>query len=195
MQTNKICSFKEHKTVDAKSYCQECNIFMCNKCTNYHQGFFDNHHINNLVKENNEIFINLCKENNHPNKLQYYCKEHNILCCANCITKIEGEGNGQHYNCNVCFIETIKDEKKNKLKENIEYLEDMLNKIEGIIEELKKKFEKINESKDELKLNIQKIFTNIRNILNEREDQILIDVDNKYNELFCDENLIKESEK
>ena len=56
-------------------------------------------------------------------------------------------------------------------------------------------FEKINESKEELKMKIQKIFTNIRTILNEREDEILLEVDKKYNETFCNEELIKESEK
>ena len=70
----------------------------------------------------NEIFKNICKEENHPNKLEYYCKNHNELCCANCITKIKGKGNGQHKDCEVYFIENIKEERKNKLKENIKYL-------------------------------------------------------------------------
>ena len=54
---------------------------------------------------------------------------------------------------------------------------------------------KINENKEELKAEIQKIFTKIRTTLNEREDELLLEVDNKYNNIFCNEDIIKESEK
>ena len=192
---NKKCSITKHKEVNAISYCQECNKYMCNKCFNHHQEIFEDHHIYNLDKDINEIFINICKEQNHSNKLQYFCKDHNILCCANCIVQIEGEGNGQHKNCNICLIKNIKDEKKNKLNENIKYLEDLSIKLEDSIKELKIMFEKINENKEKLKLKIQKIFTNIRTILNEREDEILLEVDNKYNDIYCNEEIIKESVK
>ena len=60
-------------------------------------------------------------------KLEYYCKDHNILCCAACISKIEGKGNSQHKDCNICFIEDIKEEKKRNLKENIIFLEKLSN--------------------------------------------------------------------
>ena len=56
-------------------------------------------------------------------------------------------------------------------------------------------FEKINESKEELKLKIQKVFTKIRNCLNEREDELLLDVDNQYNDIYCNEDMIKEGQK
>ena len=190
----KKCSYKEHKEINAISYCQECNINMCNKCSNHHQQLFENHHMYDLTKNVSEIFINICPEKNHNNKLQYYCEDHNKLCCANCITKIEGEGNGQHKDCNICFIKDIKEEKKNKLNENIKYLEDLSNKLDDSIKELKLMFEKLNANKEELKLKIQKIFTNIRKILNAREDELLFEVENKYNNLFFNEEIIKETE-
>ena len=56
-------------------------------------------------------------------------------------------------------------------------------------------FEEINQNKEELKNHIKKIFTNLRNIFNEREDQLLLEVDKKYNEIFCDEDIIKQCEK
>ena len=167
---------------------------MCNKCSNYHN-ICENHHQYNLDNDINEIFIDICTETNHPNKLQYFCKNHNKLVCANCIAKLEGEGNGQHKNCNICFIKNIKEEKKNKLHENIKFLEDLSNSLENSINELKKMFEKINESKEELKLKIQKTFTKFRNTLNEREDEHLLEVDNNYNDIFCNEDIIKDCEK
>ena len=80
------------------------------------------------------------------------------------------------------------------MKENIKYLEEYENKIENSIEELKKLLEKINKDKEDLKLNIQKIFTKMRNILNNREDELLIEVENKFNEIYFKEEIIKNSE-
>ena len=109
MERDIKCSLKKHSKNNAITFCKECNKYMCNKCNNHHQELFDDHHINNLDKEINEIFIDICQIENHSNKLQYYCKDHNVLCCASCITKLEGKGNGQHKNCDICFIENIKD--------------------------------------------------------------------------------------
>ena len=46
-----------------------------------------------------------------------------------------------------------------------------------------------------MKLNIQKTFTKIRNTLNEREDELLFEVDNIYSKEFGKEDLIKNCEK
>ena len=129
-----------------------------------------NHLIYNLDKNEEEIFIDICSESNHKEQLEFYCKTHNKLCCAACLSKIKGKGNGQHFNCNVCLTEEIKDEKKNKLNENIKYLEDFSSKLDSLIDELKKFFKNIGESKEALKLKISNIFTKIRNTINERED-------------------------
>ena len=190
----KKCSKKEHKDIDAISYCQDCKIYICNKCSNLHQGLFENHHLTNLDKLK-EIFINICKEKNHFNKLEFYCKNHNQLCCSSCIAKIKTNDYGQHKECDVCIVEDIKEEKKNKLKDNIKYLEDLSNNLNNSIKELREFFDKIEERKEELKTKIQNIFTKIRTILNEREDELLLEADNKFDNLFGNEDIIKESEK
>ena len=46
-----------------------------------------------------------------------------------------------------------------------------------------------------MKLNKQKIFTKIRNVLNEKEDQLLLKVDKMFDDLYFDESIFKESEK
>ena len=55
--------------------------------------------------------------------------------------------------------------------------------------------EKIKINKEEIKTKIQIIFTKIRNELNNREDQLLLEVDNQFEEIFFNDNIIKESEK
>jgi gas vesicle protein len=109
---------------------------------------------------------------------------HNVLCCIACIGKIKKEGFGQHTDCDVCLINDIIKEKKDKLKENIKCLEDLSNNLEQSIEELKKLFEIFNKKKEELKLEIQKVFTKIRNSVNQREDELLLKVDQQYSEFF-----------
>ena len=187
------CSFNEHKEKDAIIYCKDCKIYLCNKCEKYHSGLFQNHRLYNLLEnKNDEIFTGICKKKNHS-KLEYYCKTHNILCCAACIASIKGKGYGKHNQCEVCFIKKIKNEKKKLLEENIKYLEKISSSLEKSINELKIIFDKISKNKEELKINIQKIFTNIRNVLNNKEDELLLNIDKQFDKIFFDEKLIKES--
>ena len=136
------------------------------------------------LNEKKEIFIDKCKEENHNAKLEFYCKEHNILCCVACTSKIKAEGYGQHSECNVIHIKEIKDEKRNKLKENINNLEELYKQIDQTINNLKELFEEINKNKEDLKLKVQEIFTKIRNALNEKEDKLLNDIDEQFNNIY-----------
>ena len=63
------------------------------------------------------------------------------------------------------------------------------------MESMKKIFEEIEKNKENLKLEIQNIFTKIRNILNEREEELLTEVDNQFNSKYINEDLIKKREK
>ena len=49
--------------------------------------------------------------------------------------------------------------------------------------------------KENLKLEIQKLFTKLRNAINDREDQLLKEIDNKYGKVYFNGELIKNSEK
>ena len=102
---------------------------------------------------------------------------------------------GKHKDCNVCDIEEIKAEKVKGLKENIKILRELSNKLQESIDDLRKIYAQINKNKEELKLNIQKIFTKIRNEINIREDELLLEVENQFDDIFFKEELIKESEK
>jgi len=195
MENNKKCSLKEHEKTDANTYCQNCKIYMCNKCLNLHSGLFKDHKTHNLDKSIEEIFFGLCKENNHFYKLEYFCKTHNKLCCSSCIAKVKKEGNCQHIDCDVCTIEDIKDTKKMQLKENIKVLEDLYSSFEQIINQLNEMIKDIDIHKEEMKQKIQNKFTKIRNAINEREDQLLADVDKKFEKFYSNQNIIKKNEK
>ena len=195
MEGKKKCSNKKHSDIDAINYCFICSVYLCNKCSNIHSEYLEKHKLYNLDKNIEDIFTGICKESNHKEDLKFYCKSHNKLICAACLSKIKGNEYGQHHDCNVCLIEEIKEEKKNKLQENIKYLEEFSDKIQNSINELKKIYENINNKKEELKLKISKIFTKIRNIINEREDQLLLELDNIFNNKYFKDDIIKQGEK
>ena len=133
----KKCSLNKHSESEAISYCQQCKIYLCKKCHNSHPEFVDNHNLINLDKDLNDFFIDICKHEGHNNKLEFFCKNHNTLCCLGCVCKIKVDGYGQYSNFNCCYINDIKEEKKNKLKENINHLEELSNKFEKSMNELK----------------------------------------------------------
>ena len=190
------CSSKEHKEIGAISFCPKCNIFMCNKCILLHSQILGEHNLYYLNKDfNDEIFINFCNLNNHNEIFKFYCKNHNQLCCSYCICKFKNKELGQHSDCDICLINDIKEEKKNKLKDNIILLKELSKNINESISEIKTIFEKINNSKEELKIKIQIIFTKIRKAVNDREDELLLDIENKFKEIHFNEDTIKESEK
>ena len=46
-----------------------------------------------------------------------------------------------------------------------------------------------------MKIKVQKIFTNLRNVLNNREDELLNEIDEKFNNLYGNEDIIRKGEK
>ena len=191
---NTKCSSNKHTEINAVSYCPECKKYFCNKCLNFHSEIFGDHKAINL-NQKNEFFIDKCKEENHNDKLEFYCKEHNTLCCPLCLCRIKEYGYGQHFDCNVTHIKEIKDEKRNKLKKNINNLEELNKKIDKSINKLKEIFEQKNKKRDDLKIKIQSIFTKLRKALNDKEDKLLLEIDEYYNNIYLKEELIKKSEK
>ena len=151
--------------------------------------------MNELNKDIKEIFTGFCQKEKHNEELEFFCKTHNELCCASCLCVIKEKGKGQHSSCNSCVIEEIKEEKKNSLINNIKYLEDLSNKLGESIDNLKKYFKNIEERKENLKNKFMKIFTNLRNALNNREDEIMLEIENEFERSFFKEDIIKTAEK
>ena len=189
------CSFSEHKNNNAIKLCSVCKIYMCNKCEKLHSGLFTNHHLYNIDQNMNDIFSGFCNKENHFDKLDYFCRSHNTLCCSSCIVKVKKKGRGQHSDCDVCILEDIISEKKEILKNNLKDLQNISDSLQTSINKLKKSFEVINKEKEELKIKFQKIFTDLRNNLNNREDELLSKVDEIFDIIPFNEKKIKDLEK
>ena len=59
--------------IEANSYCQQCEIYMCNKCEKIHSELCENHIPLDLRNETDSIFTGICKIENHIDKLEYFC--------------------------------------------------------------------------------------------------------------------------
>lgn len=183
-----------HKEIDVVIYCQECNMAFCNKCQQHHSELFKSHSEDILDKDFTNILSKYCRDEHHNVEFEYFCKTHNQLVCAKCISKFNVKGSGKHSKCDLCIIEDIKDKKKEVLNENIKVLEDLSKNLNNSISDLKKLFSKINEDKENLKKYIQIVFTQLRNKINKREDELLSKVDKEYNRIYFKEEFLKKSE-
>ena len=81
------------------------------------------------------------------------------------------------------------------IKDNIKQLEELSNGIQESIKQLKIIYENINKNKEKLKEEVQKIFTKIRNAINEKEDEVIFEIDKQCDEKYFKEELIKKAEK
>ena len=191
----KKCSSKDHDNMNAIQFCYNCKIYLCKKCETYHSYLFQNYILNKLDKNIIDSFTGYCTKNNHNELLEFFCKTHNELCCVSCLCALKGKGKGEHSSCEISYLEDIKDIKKNKLKDNINILEELSIKMDESINKIKNAFTKINERKEKIKIKFMDLFTKLRNALNSREDEILSNIDNDFKKYFFDEDLIKSAEK
>jgi len=93
------------------------------------------------------------------------------------------------------FYRRNKRRKKNKLNENIKYLNDLSTSFEKSINELKNILKEMDEKKEIIKNEIQKAFTKIRNALNDKEDELLLKVDENFEKLLIKSENYKGNEK
>jgi hypothetical protein len=73
-------------------------------------------------------------------------------------------------------------------------MESIANSLEDWIKKLKIIYDKINENKTQLKIRVQKLFTKLKNMLSNREDELLLEIDKQYEKYFLKEDLIKNTE-
>ena len=76
------CSSMNHRETEALLFCNDCKLYMCNKCEKLHSELFQNQKHNQIKlgkgKDNTELFTGFCNEKNHKLELQYFCKR--IIC-------------------------------------------------------------------------------------------------------------------
>lgn len=87
-----ICTAcEEHNlSVEAISYCEKCENFLCEKCLTPHTQLYGKHVV--LGRDNVEKWplaecsiIERCPEHRNK-KIGFFCENHGQLCCNNCVS-------------------------------------------------------------------------------------------------------------
>ena len=166
------------------------------KPINQHSHSLENRYSNFLEDLKKYISTGYYTKENHNREFELYCYNHNQLVCDIYLSKINSNEKNQHNKCNICNIKAIKKEKLLKFNENENYFKG----ISKIPFEQIDKLSDINTKKEELKLEIKKNFYNLRNIINNkiiskvsltkeinnREKQLISQIDILFNSLFFD---------
>ena len=185
------CSLEKHSNKAAKVFCQDCKILMCEECNETHLDICKLHNYHQLDK----ISTDKCKNAKHISEINFFCKAHNRLCNTKCNSNPKNDLNGQEFNCEIFLLNNIEEEKRNKLKDNVKHLENELKYIDNITNKLKKLTDTIFDKKEGIKIAIQKIFTKIRNAVNDKEEELFVVVDEYFNDIFFQKEIVKEGEK
>ena len=74
-------------------------------------------------------------------------------------------------------------------------MEDLYSFFQQNINQLNEKIKDFEINKEKVKQSIQNLFTKIRSAINDREDQLLLDVDKKFEKFYSEQNMLKKNEK
>ena len=193
-QTKHLCSSINHKTREAKYYCNECKKFFCEECnTSFHSSFFTDH---TLVPSSNapgsgkcSPAVNKCRF--HPKyDLDCYCPTHCEVCCAQCYI----EDNGKHHKCNVCSLLSLNREASqgyladaaDALARGIDYVDESFansidsnhSVVEGeLVRRLEAKREALESAINNTKEKTVAAFSRLKEFIAEKEEKALSDLE------------------
>ena len=150
-----VCSVR-HITKSSAVWCSECDEGLCTDCKEYHSlAKATRDHITITIDECQKLSpfivgINpLCDE--HLEKYETYCKEHENICCRKCIFT-------SHTNCkDLVPLEEVVDNVKNSnyVREMEHLLDDLTKNIKTIIASEQDNLDILNETKADIEKEIK----------------------------------------
>jgi hypothetical protein len=155
-------------------WCSECNEGFCTDCKEYHSSAkATRDHVTITVTEYQKlpafiVGINpLCDE--HREKYQAYCKEHEKVCCRKCVFTC-------HKNCkDIVPLEDVVDNEKNSssLQEMEHLLDDLTKNIKAIITSGQDNLDMLNETKAGIEKQIKQTRLAINGYLDKLEKELI----------------------
>ena len=141
--------------------------------------------------------IKKCSLKNHQDKeANSFCTKCVKYMCKKCEVFHSDFFDSQHNphiydKKNFNIIEKDKKSNESIKEEDIKHIKEFINNIKEINNILKKELEKINEKKEEIKTKIQKNFTKLRDEINKIEDDLILKIDNEFENLELNEKIKK----
>ena len=168
-----LCSVR-HITKSSAVWCSECDEGFCTDCKEYHSlAKATRDHVTITIGEYQKLppFIvetnPLCDE--HREKYQTYCKEHQKLCCRKCVIT-------SHNNCkDIVPLEEVVDNVKNSssVHEMEHLLDDLTKNIKTILASGQDNLDMSNETKASIEKEIKQTRLVINGYLDKLEKELL----------------------
>ncbi|CAH1233596.1 TRIM3 [Branchiostoma lanceolatum] len=174
------CQVCEGGQGEAKSWCTDCAVLLCESCTTMHHkipGTRDHELVSQEVMKANEGVDRFQRKRHchkHKNQeLVFYCESCNALVCTAC-TVIDHRPGKKH---NPAEIATVAQKKKETLQELLQGIDPRLKEIQQSIDEVDKKMSKLIPSKDAATTQAKAYFRQLVDLLQNREKEILGQID------------------
>ena len=176
----------------AINHCGSCEMFMCEKCSDWHNIWPGNKNHNVLsVEELSKPDVQMKMKRKlycmkHTDKiLECYCETCKELCCINCVVLSHQKPN---HSC--VAIDEVAKTRRNTLQSSCTTLDEKLSEgkeaLNQICEVMKSLKENARMAKDQVKENKEKILTIVKEKLDEREKNMNEEVDKVYGELHSE---------
>ncbi|XP_066271218.1 tripartite motif-containing protein 3-like [Branchiostoma lanceolatum] len=174
------CQVCEGGQGEAKSWCTDCAVLLCESCTAMHRKIpaTRDHELvsQDVMKANEGVDRFQRKRHCHKHKNQelvFYCESCNALVCTAC-TVIDHRPGKNH---DPAEIATVAQKKKEKLRELLQGIDLRLKEMQESIDEVDKKMSKLIPSKDAATTQAKAYFRQLADILQKREKEILSQID------------------
>ncbi|CAB4045160.1 E3 ubiquitin- ligase TRIM71-like, partial [Paramuricea clavata] len=177
-KTSTACSRCQNPAIN---HCPSCEIFMCNKCSGSHDGWFKNHNslslqelgnLENQVKMRRKLY---CSK--HEDKiLEYYCETCKELCCIDCVVLSHQKPN---HSC--VAMREITQKQRETLQSSCTTLDEKLAEgketLNNICEVMKSLEKNAKTAKDQIKEQNENILKIVAEKLDERAERMNEEVD------------------
>ncbi|XP_048258266.1 transcription intermediary factor 1-beta-like [Haliotis rufescens] len=170
--TEILCTH-ENDGNQAVCWCQECEEFLCEYCQNLHNGFkATRRHVVETFRDTGDMFVEqVCKlHNRYP--LEYFDKNCNISICAKCRL-------GEHSEHDVEDLDLAADAAKGRIEQHGKNVTAHHTCQQAYLKSVSKVVNDTKNTSSALKEAIHHTFLSLRTQLDQREKELVIDLENQ----------------
>ncbi|XP_071085139.1 uncharacterized protein [Haliotis cracherodii] len=170
--TEILCTH-ENDGNQAVCWCQECEEFLCEYCQNLHNGFkATRRHVVETFRDTGDMFVEqVCKlHNRYP--LEYFDKNCNISICAKCRL-------GEHAEHDVEDLDVAADAAKGRIEQHGKNVTAHHTCHQAYLKSVSKVVNATKNTSSALKEAIHHTFHSLRTQLDQREKELVIDLENQ----------------
>ena len=195
MTTAEMCDHCQirDKITTSVNWCMECEEELCSECTEFHTALkaTRNHHVVDLKLKTSYSSLlekdSLVCEQHTDCQIEYFCGDHDELCCRDCLAKT-------HKSCvNTTSLDSVsKDAKQSQLFSDCqEQLSSISQTYKSILKYREENADGIKDDKQRIKENVKKIKEKLIQRINQMEKELTskLDILGQENAIFLQDEI------